>query len=336
MSWASPINKSYFCLLRLNKNNDLDKLLLAILLLILSVISLFVGVKDVSFTDLTTLNDEAVMIMTISRIPRIIALLLAGIGLSVSGLIMQQIAQNKFVSPTTAGTLDAAKMGILMGVLYFSQIGLMGKMLLAFVFTFVANLFFLFMVKRVKVTNLVLIPILGIMFGNILNAISTFFAYKHNIVQNMQGWMMGDFSSVMQGRYEVIYLILPAVILTYVYANQFTVVGMGDSFSKNLGLNYATIVNIGLFCVSTTVSVVVITIGAIPFLGLVIPNVVSLIYGDNLRKTLPYTALYGAIFLVFCDILGRLIIFPFEIPIGMMIGVIGGIVFLGLLLKKNK
>lgn len=192
------------------------------------------------------------------------------------------------------------------------------------------------MVKRVKVTNLVLIPILGIMFGNILNAISTFFAYKHNIVQNMQGWMMGDFSSVMQGRYEVIYLILPAVILTYVYANQFTVVGMGDSFSKNLGLNYATIVNIGLFCVSTTVSVVVITIGAIPFLGLVIPNVVSLIYGDNLRKTLPYTALYGAIFLVFCDILGRLIIFPFEIPIGMMIGVIGGIVFLGLLLKKNK
>lgn len=122
MSWASPINKSYFCLLRLNKNNDLDKLLLAILLLILSVISLFVGVKDVSFTDLTTLNDEAVMIMTISRIPRIIALLLAGIGLSVSGLIMQQIAQNKFVSPTTAGTLDAAKMGILMGVfLFFSN-----------------------------------------------------------------------------------------------------------------------------------------------------------------------------------------------------------------------
>lgn len=314
----------------------MDKIFLVLLLLILSGVSLFIGVKEISISDVTSWTDEAAMVMTISRLPRIIALVLSGVGLSVSGLIMQQITQNKFVSPTTAGTLDAAKMGILMGVLYFTQIGLFGKMLLAFTFTFLANLFFLFMVKRVKVSNLVLVPILGIMFGNILNSISTFFAYKHNLVQNMQGWMMGDFSSVMQGQFEVVYLILPAVIITYLYANQLTVVGMGSTFAKNLGLKYGSIVNLGLFCVSTTVSVVVISVGAIPFLGLVVPNVVSLIYGDNLRKTLPYTALYGALFLVICDILGRLIIFPFEIPIGMMIGVIGGIIFLIILLTKNK
>ena len=146
---------------------------------------------------------------------------------------------------------------------------------------------------------------------------------------------MGDFSGVLQGRYELIYLSIPAVALTYLYANKFTVVGMGESFSKNLGLNYRAVMNIGLFCVSLTVSVIVITVGIIPFLGLIIPNIVSVLFGDNLRKTLPITAMFGAIFLLICDIVGRLIIFPFEVPIGMTVGIIGGVIFLVLLMKRR-
>lgn len=111
---------------------------------------------------------------------------------------------------------------------------------------------------------------------------------------------------------------------------------MGESFAKNLGLNYRTVMNIGLACISLTVSVVVLTVGSIPFLGLVIPNIVSLLYGDNLQKTLPITALMGAIFLVICDIIGRLVIHPFEIPIGMTVGIIGGLLFLILLIKKQR
>jgi len=313
----------------------LKKAALILLLIGLSFISIFVGIKDISVLDIFSLNNDKALVMVVSRIPRTIAIILAGVGMSVCGLIMQRMVHNKFVSPTTVGTLDAAKMGILMSVLIIPQGGTFNKMLFALVFTFLSSVIFLKMTERIKYRNVIFIPLVGIMFGSIINAISTFFAYQYNIVQNMNAWLIGDFSSVLQGRYEMIYISVPAIVLTYLYANKFTVVGMGESFSKNLGLNYRGTINLGLFCVSLTVSVIMITVGAIPFLGLVIPNIVSILFGDNLKRTLPYTALFGAVFLAACDILGRLIIYPYEVPIGIMVGTIGGIIFLILLLKKK-
>lgn len=313
----------------------LKKLALAGLLIVLAITSLFVGVADISISDLLESDAETILLFTISRIPRTVALILAGVGLSVSGLIMQQMTQNKFVSPTTAGTLEATKMGLLAALIIIPSVGFTGKMIFAFLFTFLASLLFLKIVQKIRFRNVVFVPLVGLMFGGILNSISTFFAVRMNIVQDTNAWMMGDFSSVLQGRYELIYLSLPAVVITYLYANKFTIVGMGEDFSKNLGLNYNAVMQIGLFCVSLTVSTVVITAGAIPFLGLVIPNIVSMMYGDNVRKTLPLIAFFGAIFLLICDIIGRLVIYPFEIPIGMMVGIIGGVVFLILLLRKK-
>jgi len=305
-------------------------------LIVLAVISLFVGVKDIAVSDLFRWTDEQQLVMSISRIPRTAALILAGVGLSICGLIMQQMTQNRFVAPTTAGTLDAAKMGILASILFASQSGNFVRILFAFGFTFLASIIFLKIADRIRYRNIIFVPLVGLMFGGILNSITTFFAYKNNVVQNVNAWMVGDFSGILQGNYELVYLSIPAVLITYLYANQFTVVGMGENFSKNLGMNYRTVLNIGLFCVALTVSVVVLTVGTIPFLGLVIPNIVSILYGDNLRKTLPITAVFGAIFLLICDIIGRLIIFPFEIPIGMTVGIIGGVIFLILLIKKQR
>ncbi len=307
-----------------------------IVLFILAVVSLFVGVKDISLVDVFQWNQEEHMVLTISRIPRTAALILAGVGLSISGMIMQQMTQNRFISPTTAGTLDAAKLGILVSILFAAQADTYVRMLFAFGFTFLASVVFLKIADRIRYRNVIFIPLVGLMFGGILNSITTFFAYKNNIVQDVNAWMVGDFSGILQGNYEIVYFSIPAVILTYIYANKFTVVGMGENFSKNLGLNYRAVLNIGLFCVALTVSVVVLTVGAIPFLGLVIPNIISILYGDNLRKTLPITAISGAIFLLICDIIGRLIIYPYEVPIGMSVGVIGGVIFLILLIRKQR
>lgn len=127
------------------------------------------------------------------------------------------------------------------------------------------------------------------MFGSVLSAISTFFAYKNNIVQNMETWLIGDFSSILRGNYELIYVSLPFVLITYLYANKFTVIGLGEDFSTSLGLNYNRIVALGLVCVSLTVSSIMITAGAIPFLGLIIPNIVSFIFGDNLKNLALYS-----------------------------------------------
>lgn len=310
-------------------------LFLTLILLVCSVVSLFVGVADISIVDILHWNAEKLALISISRIPRTAALILAGVGMSISGVIMQQMTQNKFVAPTTAGTLEAAKMGLLIFLIFIPTAGSAMKMILAFLFTFIASLIFLAIVRKIRYRNVVFVPLVGLMFGGIIGSISTFFAVRLNIVQDTNAWMMGDFSGILQGRYELIYLSLPAIIITYLYANKFTVVGMGEDFSRNLGLNYTAIMNIGLFCVSLTVSTVVITAGAIPFLGLIVPNVVSLLFGDNLKKTLPLVALSGAIFLLLCDIVGRVVIYPYEVPIGVTVSIIGAIIFLILIIRKR-
>lgn len=320
----------------INRVVYLRVVVLTIILIILTVISLFVGVADISVIDIISGNVEKLSLMSISRLPRTAALILAGVGMSISGVIMQQMTQNKFVSPTTAGTLEAAKMGLLIFFIFTPTAGVILKMISAFIFTFLSSMIFLAIVRKIKHRNVIFVPLVGLMFGGIIGSISTFFAVQLNIVQDTNAWMMGDFSSVLQGRYELIYLTLPAILITYLYANKFTVIGMGEDFSRNLGLNYNSIMNIGLFSVSLTVSSVVITVGVIPFLGLIIPNLVSLLFGDNLRKTLPLVALAGSIFLLICDIIGRIVIYPYEVPIGVTVSIIGSVIFLILLVWKRR
>ena len=309
--------------------------ILTVIVLLSAALSLLVGVADISMTDIISRDMDKLALITISRLPRTAALILAGVGMSISGVIMQQMTQNKFVAPTTAGTLEAAKMGLLIFLIFIPTAGTAMKMLLAFLFTFLASMLFLAIVRKMRFRNVVFVPLVGLMFGGIIGAVTTLFAVRMNIVQDSNAWMMGDFSGILQGRYELIYLSLPAIAVTYLYANKFTVIGMGEEFSRNLGLNYRTIMNIGLFCVSLTVSAVVITAGAIPFLGLIVPNVVSLLFGDNLKRTLPYVALSGAIFLLLCDIAGRVVIYPYEIPIGVSVSIIGAVIFLVMLLWKK-
>lgn len=311
----------------------MKKRYLVIAVILLSFLSLFVGVSRISPLDLLDFKSEQTEIFLLSRIPRLIAILLAGAGMSIAGLIMQQLSRNKFVSPTTAGTLDATRLGILVSMLLFANASTIEKMLVAFAFALAGTLLFMQILDRIKFKDAIFIPLVGLMFGNILSSITTFFAYRANVIQNMSAWLQGDFSMIMKGRYELLYISIPVLIIAYMYANRFTVAGMGEDFSKNLGLAYKRIVNIGLILVALITTTVVLTVGMIPFLGLIIPNIVSIFHGDHLQKTLPHTALLGAIFLLIADILGRVLIYPYEISISLMVGVIGSGIFLFLLFR---
>ncbi|MGB2785920.1 ABC transporter permease [Psychrobacter sp.] len=306
---------------------------LSLLLILLCAVSLMLGSKQTSLIALFNFSNDAWLTLTASRIPRLIALVLTGVGLSVSGVILQHIVRNKFVEPATSGGLDAAKLGILVSLTMLPNASTSSKMIFALVFCFAASLLFILIISRIKFKSAVLIPVLGLMYGSVLSSIAEFYAYRHNILQSMQGWLLGDFSRVVQGHYELIYIILPIIVLAYIYAHRFTVLGMGEDMAASLGLGYAATVALGLMLVSVTVAASVITIGAIPFVGLVIPNLVALKYGENLSRTLPVVALGGACLLLICDIFGRLVIYPFEVPIGLTAGGVGGVIFLVLIMK---
>ncbi|PZE20270.1 ABC transporter permease [Paenibacillus xerothermodurans] len=313
----------------------MKKRYLLIAVIILSFCSVFVGVKDIRPSDIFNLTPDKAEILLISRLPRLVSLIIAGVSMSIIGLIMQQLTRNKFVSPTTAGTEDSARFGILVAMLMFTSASPLQKMLVAFVFALLGTFIFMKILDKVKYKDVIFIPLVGIMLGQIVSSTTTFFAYKHDLIQSISSWLHGDFSMVMKGRYELLYISIPVVIIAYLYANRFTVAGMGEEFSINLGLNYKQVVNIGLIIVALVTSVVILTVGIIPFLGLIIPNIVSLYQGDHLKKSLAHTALLGAAFVLFCDILGRVVIYPYEISIGLTVGIIGSGVFLYLLIRRK-
>ena len=297
---------------------------------LLCATSLLVGARQLEW------SGDAWLTLTASRLPRLAALVLTGVGLSVCGVILQHLVRNKFVEPATSGGLDAAKLGILLSLALVPAASVPVRMLFALVVCFAAGLVFVLLIRRIQFKSTVLVPVIGLMYGGVLSAIAEFYAYRHNIMQSMQGWLLGDFSRVVQGSYEIIYLILPIVVLTYLYAHRFTLVGMGEGMATSLGLNYPATVALGLLLVAVTVSATVISVGAIPFVGLVIPNLVALRYGDNLGRTLPIVALSGACLLLACDILGRVLIYPFEVPIGLTAGSVGGVLFLALIIWRQR
>lgn len=313
----------------------MKKRYLVIALIILSVCSIFLGVTSISPLDLFRLTDEKTQILLISRLPRLISIIIAGASMSICGLIMQQLSRNKFVSPTTAGTMDSARLGILVSMLLFTSASPLQKMLVAFVFALLGTFVFMKILEKIKFKDAIFIPLVGLMFGNIIGSISTFFAYKYDVIQNMSSWLLGDFSMIMKGRFEIMYITIPLVIIAYLFANQFTVAGMGEDFAKNLGLNYKQVVNLGLIIVALVTASVVLTVGMIPFLGLIIPNIVSIYQGDHLKNSLLHTALLGAVFVLFCDIIGRIVIYPYEIPISLTVGVIGSGIFIYLLMRRR-
>ncbi|EAI8964165.1 ABC transporter permease [Campylobacter coli] len=309
--------------------------ILLILLVVFGIISLFIGVIRINLDDIFSLSTTQLEIILLTRIPRLIAILLTGMSLSICGLIMQQLTQNKFVSPTTAGTMDCAKFGILISLIFFTGASFFTQTIIASVFALLGSFIFIQILRKIKLKDVIFVPLIGLMFGGIINAITTFFAYALNYIQNIQGWLQGSMANVMQGNYELLYISLPLFILAYFLAHKITIAGMGEDLALNLGVSYNTILFLGLIIVSIITSVVIVSIGVIPFLGLIIPNLVAIYRGDNLKKNLIYIALCGALFLLICDIISKLVIFPFEMPLSITTGVLGSLIFIFLLLKRK-
>lgn len=304
----------------------------------LAIVSLFIGVSNISLPGLLSASpqDRPMQVLLISRIPRTLAIILSGSAMAVAGLVMQMIVRNRFVEPSTAGTTESASLGFLVATLVVPSWPLMGKMLIAAGFALAGTALFLRILRAVPLRDVMLVPLVGIMLGGIVGAVASFIAYRFELLPSLLAWNMGDFSGILRGRYELLWIGFGCAILAYIAADRFTVAGMGRDFTTNLGLNYQRVMVLGLVIVSLVSATVLVTAGSIPFLGLIIPNLVSLMVGDNMRRTVPWVVVMGAGFVLACDILGRIIRFPYEIPISVVVGVIGSAVFLYLLLRTRR
>ena len=174
----------------------------------------------------------------------------------------------------------------------------------------------------------------GIMFGNVLGGITNFIAYKYEVTQQLSTYFVGSFSLVIKGNYELVWLAVPLVIIAFIFANYFNIVGMGKDFSQNLGINYKLVLFLGLTIASMITASVVTVVGQISYIGLIIPNIVAMFKGDKIKGTLIDTALLGALFVLIADIIARSVISPYEIPIELIVGIIGSILFIGMLFYK--
>ena len=296
----------------------------------LVVLSLFVGVYDIFGAE-----DGAEM-FAITRVPRTIALVLAGAAMAMCGLVMQLITQNRFVEPTTTGTTEWAGLGLLLVMIVAPQSSILVKMTAAVIAAFIGTMVFFAFLRRVTLRSSVIVPIVGLMLGAVVGAVSSYIALSTNMLQSLGIWFAGSFTSVLRGQYEPLWLVALVVIAIFFVADRFTVAGLGEEIATNVGLNYKRVVFIGTGLIAIATGIVTVVVGNLPFLGLIVPNIVSMFRGDDLRSNLPWVALLGISIVTVCDIISRVIIRPFEIPVSTILALVGAVVFIALLLRQRR
>nr|WP_284500826.1 iron chelate uptake ABC transporter family permease subunit [Bowdeniella massiliensis] len=296
----------------------------------LIALSLSVGVYDILG------SDDGAQMFAITRIPRTVALVLSGAVMAMCGLVMQMITQNRFVEPTTTGTTEWAGLGLLLVLIVAPGASLLTKMIVAVAAAFIGTLVFFAFLQRVTLKSSVIVPIVGMMLAAVVGALSTYIALETNMLQSMGVWFQGSFTSAIKGQYEPMWAVLIVVVIVFIAADRFTAAGLGEEFATNIGLNYRMVVLLGTGLIALATGIVTVVVGQLPFLGLIVPNIVSLFRGDNLRSNLPWVAFTGIWIVTICDIIARVVIMPFEVPVSIILAFVGAVVFVVLLLRIRR
>jgi ABC-type enterochelin transport system, permease component len=305
-------------------------ILAIIIVAMLGLISLFTGVYDIHG------QEDGMKMFFITRVPRTAALMLTGAAMSISGLVTQLITRNRLVEPTTSGTIEWAGLGLVFVYLIFPAPTLLQRMTGAIIFSFIGTMIFFLFLRKVRLRSSLIVPIIGMMLGAVVSSISTFVGLVFQMTQSISNWFVGSFAAVQVGRYEYLWLIVIVTVLIFIYADRLTLAGLGEDIATSLGINYNRVIILGTGLISLAVGIVAAVIGNLPFLGLIVPNIVSMYRGDDLRTNLPWVCVLGMGVITLCDIISRTIIMPFEVPVSLILGTVGSITFIFILLKQRR
>lgn len=306
---------------------------LALALAALTLASLGLGAARIDLRDAAG-GGWTMLVLMESRLPRTLAVLLSGAALAVAGVVIQSLVRNRFVGPDTAGTGDSAALGLLGVTLIAPGAPIWVKMVAASLAAMAGTALFLAIIRRLPVREVMLVPIAGLILSGIIGSVVTWIAWEADLLQFVGTWLMsGEFSGVIAGRYELLWVAGAAAALAWFAADRFAILSLGDQVATGLGLSSRGVMRLGMVVVSVVSAMVVTTVGMIPFVGLVVPNIVARVMGDNLRASIPVVAAGGAGLLLACDLIGRSVRYPYEIPVGTILGIVGSAIFLWLLYR---
>lgn len=275
------------------------------------------------------------------RMPRIVLAIAVGAGLSVVGIVMQAIVKNPLADPYILGVSSGASLGATLAVVLgigsvfgSNSLGVMG-----FIGAFGVSILVLMISNIGGRSNSIKLLLAGMALSSVCSSFSSFLVYISDDSQKLKTitfWLMGSLAGA---KWNEIVIILPVIILgTIFFITQYRTLNLmllGDEVSITLGTDLHKFRIIYLLITSLMIGLLVYVSGMIGFVGLIIPHVVRIIFGTDHKKIIPIAALVGSIILIWADVISRILIKGTEIPIGIVISIIGAPLFVWLMIKKN-
>lgn len=307
-------------------------ILLAVILvfmMFLSILSGSVYIKPHDIFNVLTGNDSssvnALLIFNI-RLPRMIAGVFAGMGLACAGVILQSVMNNSLASPNTIGVNSGAGFAVMLALFIYN-----GSSSHSAVFAFAGALittFLVFGIAYLGDNSRTTIILAGITISSLLSAgINTIKLIDSDITINITTFMIGTLNGITSKAIIIPCIgIAAAVLVSICFSRHLNILNLGDDIARSLGLNVG---------VTRLILMVVSYAGLLSFVGLIVPHIGRKLFGNDARILLPCSALLGAIFVISCDLLGKIIAAPYELPAGIIMSFVGGPFFLYLLLKKK-
>ena len=340
------ILQKFFTQINLNKNSkSYNATVIAFLLILLVIgvfVSTFIGSAKIPLSDIISAIKEGdsslkpYIIIMFVRIPRILAAVLAGCALAVSGAILQSVLNNSLASPNVIGVNSGAGLFVVLVAAFFPE-SLQLTTIAAFMGAILAVFLVYFIAQKTGASRMTIV-LSGVAVSSFIGAITdTVLTLKPDTVFARTAFLIGGFSGITieKIRYPA-FLIVIGLFIALISSYDMNILALGDESAKSLGLNIVRVRFTCLIVAAVLAGSTVSFAGQIGFVGLIVPHVSRFLVGHDNRVLLPVSALLGGSFTLICDMLARVLFAPFEIPVGIIISFLGGPFFIYLLIKGKR
>ncbi|MFA6710532.1 MAG: iron ABC transporter permease [Candidatus Methanomethylophilaceae archaeon] len=338
-------------------------------LVITAIVSVGIGSVSISFIDVTKSLGHAIFgslvplpdnqwyaTIVYARSSRTVLCILCGIALAISGTVMQNLLRNPLVSPFTLGVSSAASFGAAMGIVFLpaifgsaitdsieifgNDISLKSVLIVVCAFTCgLASIGIVLLLSRRPNVSRSTIILSGVIISYLFQAGISLAKYisDDDALREITLWLMGG---MWNATWETDILLIPIVIICFILlecmSSNLNTLSAGDDIAKNLGVNVNRLRMRGLIISTMVTSACISFTGIIGFIGLMAPHLCRLVIGNDSRYLIPASALVGALILLLSDTVARIIISPSELPVGIIMYILGGVFFIWMVSRKNK